>query len=101
MSFTLPANTKHEALQYLLTLCSLCQERGGYTLDNAVQLDTAITCLRPQNEMKDIPASAEEEASQTRHIQFVVSLLEKSQKLGNLSMQEAWTVFNAQKIVFD
>jgi len=113
---------QQEALQYIITLCELCQERGGYTLEEAVQLHDTIhhihqarespiqhhsdkTSVSPPHQPATTPSksslqtSTTKESHQTLHIHFLFQLLEKSQKLGHLTLEEAWTVFNAQKII--
>lgn len=105
-----PNQTKMEALQYMMTLSELCQERGGYTLDEAVQLDCAIkhlkhfktnepTLSKPQNSKNDTITMPNEKNDIVSYAKLLFSLLRKSQKLGQLSLEEAWTVFNAHKII--
>jgi hypothetical protein len=78
-----------EAVQFMMTLVVACQERGGYTLDEAVQLQKAVQHLRENS-------SATHEAS---HVRCVAKLLLKSQSQGRLTLEEAWTTFNALSLV--
>lgn len=130
-------HTQHEALIYIMTLCECCQERGGFTLEDAVQLNDTLKHIRQSKEpthlhtslptkqdsvdtncntdMENITHSLSKQDLNQSHsnhtslvhesnphskaILFLFQLLEKSQKSGHLSLEEAWTVFNAKKIL--
>ena len=86
---------RKEALQFLTTLVVSCQERGGYTLDDAVSLQSALTYL--QNTDTVLPDT--DRSKEQVHIECVCRLLLKSQSQGNLTLQEAWTTYNAMAVV--
>lgn len=79
------ATLRRQAAIYLITLAETCHERGGYTLDEAVRLAPMVASV-------DVPG---DEA-----LTFVHGLVEKSQRLGKLTLGEAWTAFNAQRLLF-
>ena len=85
-SATTPSLTQ-DALLYITTLVRDCQQRGGYTLDEAVALHRALANV----------SSAPCSSSSAIHVLF--QLLNKSQSLGKLSLKEAWTVYNAQEVL--
>lgn len=134
-------HTQQEALNYIMTLCECCQERGGFTLDDAVQLNDTLKHIRQSKEpthlhtslttkhdsvdancntdMENVIHSLSKQDLNHSHsnhtllshesnthsktnsqaILFLFQLLEKSQNSGHLSLEEAWTVFNAKKIL--
>ena len=81
-----------DALLYITTLVRDCQQRGGYTLDEAVALHHALA-----NVSSASSSSASSSSSSAIHVMF--QLLNKSQSLGKLSLKEAWTVYNAQEVL--
>lgn len=92
-----PEHIRKEALQFLTTLVMSCQERGGYTLDDAVSLQSALTYL--QNTDMVLPDTDRSRSKEQVHIECVCRLLLKSQSQGNLTLQEAWTTYNAMAVV--
>lgn len=80
---------RKEALQFMLTLVVACQERGGYTLAEAVQLQKAVLHLQERSAT----------AIEATHVLCVANLLLKSQSQGQLTLEEAWTTFNALSLV--
>lgn len=90
-----PEHIRKEALQFLTTLVMSCQERGGYTLDDAVSLQSALTYLQNTDTARPDTNRSKEQV----HIECVCQLLLKSQSQGNLTLQEAWTTYNAMAVV--
>ena len=82
-----------QALGYLLEVAGRCQQRGGYNLEEAVALHSAQKYFATPD--RD-PTDDEREGSQ--HLRRVVQLLEKSQSLGKLTLEEAWTIVNAIRL---
>ena len=86
-----PADTPAaQALAFIIDLAVRCQQRGGYSLDEAVALHAAQAYFQKRD--RD-PADDARDGS--RHLNATVRLLEKSQSLGKLSLEEAWTAYNA------
>lgn len=84
-----------EAFLYMLSLVQKCQERGGYTLPEAVQLQEAVSLIRQVCESTDDTNSG----AIGDHVDCVARLLLKSQAHGKLTLQEAWTTYNALSVV--
>lgn len=84
-----------EALRYVISLVQECQERGGYTLPEAVQLQEAVSLIRRVCESTDDTNSG----AIGDHVDCVARLLLKSQAQGKLTLQEAWTTYNALSVV--
>jgi hypothetical protein len=122
---------RSDAVHYIMMLCKMCQERGGYTLEDAVELHRTLSELSSKNtdattqaasknenktkngsdravderthstSSNSFPSLVKPDALDTQsQILFLFELLEKSQKTGHLTLEEAWTVYNAQKIIF-
>lgn len=95
-----------EALRYMLSLVQKCQERGGYTLTEAVELQEAVAviqrvCCESTDTDADTMTTDDTDSSGAicNHVDCVARLLLKSQAQGRLSLQEAWTTYNALSVV--
>ena len=86
-------DSAQNALTFIVNTVVACQQRGGYSLDEAVQIDAAKRYF----EKRDRGAS-DDATRGTHHLSMLVRLLEKSQSLGKLSLEEAWTAYNAIQI---
>jgi hypothetical protein len=103
-------DVRDEAFDYLSTLVTSCQERGGYTLPDAVRLGSALEALTAERPFATAAPSSSSSSSSSSsyllteaagvHLKHVFGLLQKSQRLGVLTLQEAWTVYNAMTIFF-
>lgn len=100
-----PTTVRKTALAHIIDTVCLCQQRGGYTIEEAVRISTAINCFTPTASGEgsaatkaDATATARTDGTQTQQLQFLVSMLEKSQSQGKLSLREAWTAYNAIQI---
>ena len=81
-----------DALLQIIKLVNLGQERGSYTLDDAVEYQQAIKCFTTNGE-----TSSKE--TQEKSILTLVSAIEKAQKKGNLLLNEAFVAYQAILIV--
>ena len=100
-----PTTVRKTALAHIIDTVCLCQQRGGYTIDEAVRISTAINCFTPTAPSEDSAVAKADatttvrtDETQTQQLQFQVNMLEKSQSQGKLSLREAWTVYNAIQI---
>ena len=99
------ASLTQDALLYITTLVRECQQRGGYTLDEAVALHRALANVSSASSSSAFSSSASSSSSSpssspsSSAIHVMFQLLNKSQSLGRLSLKEAWTVYNAQEVL--
>ena len=82
-----------KALSFIVSTVVTCQQRGGYSLDEAVSIHAATTYFGTKVRTTD-----EDGRIGTQHLTFLVRMLEKSQSLGKLSLEEAWMAYNAIQI---
>ena len=85
------ARSKDESLHYLLKLACSCQVRGGYTLDEAVFLHR----LRTQLAATETETVAAPPCACEADVLALQNLILQAQANGKLSLEEAWTAFNA------
>ena len=78
-----------ESTAYLLTLLSECNLRGGFTLDEAVKLSKVRADVNARSVRTLHPSE----------IALVRSMVCVSQSMGKLSLEEAWTAYNALHIL--
>ena len=74
--------TVANALSYIVSTVVACQQRGGYSLEEAVSIHAATTYFVTKERK-----SEEDARDGTQHLTFLVRMLEKSQSLGKLSME--------------
>lgn len=111
-----------DAMRYIISIVTECHGRGGYTLDDAVRLKTSVQAIEEHLYVKRTHSTQHPDTTTTNTIngacsslslnhhqhlpdniqyslEFIFRLLYKSQRLGLLSMREAWTVYNAEEIL--
>ena len=93
----------HDSIKYLLDLACECQYRGGYTLEEAVTLNSIRQRLL-QNDTDDNDKTATSDADRERDKNandeaVVQRLVLQAQANGKLSLEEAWTAYNAIKML--
>jgi hypothetical protein len=71
-----------DGVTYLLTLASECHPRGGFTIDDAVQLNAV---RQRHSDSTNTSADAV----------FLKAVIFKAQSFGILHLKEAWMAFNA------
>ena len=82
--------TMSKALTFIVNTVINCQQRGGYSLEEAMAIHTATSYFGSQG--RDPRQDAD---LGTKHLTLLVRMLEKSQSLGKLTLEEAWTAYNA------
>lgn len=82
-----------KALTFIVNTVINCQQRGGYTLEEAMSIHAATSYFTSHG--RD---SSQDADLGTKHLTFIVRMLEKSQSLGKLTLEEAWTVYNAIRL---
>jgi len=113
-----------EALAYILTLAADCHTKGGYTIDEAMQLQKHTQKLQQSISpaRTDVPRMTGEEGGERRKgmetvtdntppedtlaneqraaaVEYVMQHLTRAQHMGHLTLHEAWMVYNAQKLL--
>ena len=78
-----------DAIGHLIKLAEAGQERGCYTLDEAVDLKSAVTCFKKE--------SSEEESKQA--IITLINAINICQKKGKLTLQEAYVSYQAIVVI--
>ena len=86
------AALRKTALVHIIDTVCLCQQRGGYSIDEAAKIHASIHIFTP-DAVESGGGSAR--GTQTEHLQLLVKMLEKSQSQGKLSLHEAWMTYNA------
>ena len=97
------SDTSVSALHYVCNIAEKCQHRGGYTLDEAVELHKCVKNIRTHYEKDNFEWKTVMEDN-THHVHmnvsYVFEMLEKSQCQGVLNLEEAWTIYNALLLLF-
>ena len=75
-------------LSNIIHLVNLGQERGSYTLDEAVKIQQSVLCFTTNGEQSS-------KSQQEQAVITLVNALEKVQKKGNFSLQEAFIAYQA------
>ena len=88
------------AVEYVLKLACACVVRGGYTLQDTALIREAIDAFSadasaPAPTPTDAGDADGISAQRLRLLGAVIDLVEKSQRLGKLSLAEAWAAHNA------
>ena len=107
-----------EALVYILSLAADCHRRGGYSVDEALQLQqhtqqlqsakpahtvqkatTSDHTVVTHNSIEHAEMCTTDEPNRVTSITYVLQHLMKAQQMGHLSLHEAWVVYNAQQLL--
>lgn len=93
----------HDSIKYLLDLACECQYRGGYTLAEAVTLNSIRQrLLQNDTDNDDDKAATTTAADREKNANdeaVVQRLVLQAQANGKLSLEEAWTAYNAIKML--
>ena len=80
-----------DAMGHIIKLVSAGQERGCYTLEEAVDIQKAITCFKEET------SSTQSESEQG--VLTLITAIEKCQSKGKLSLQEAYVAYQAITVI--
>jgi hypothetical protein len=91
-----PETLHDDSISYLLQLACECHVRGGFTLADSIALHRAKQQLEQPPPPDDaLPgSSSNNEAART-----VERYVLQAQRLGTMSLHEAWSAYNALKLV--
>lgn len=78
-----------DAIGHLIKLAEAGQERGCYTLDEAVDLKTAVTCFKKESSEEDT----------RKAVITLINAINICQKKGKLSLQEAYVAYQAIVVI--